>query len=96
MPRRCFDGIASYASSTAQQHNGFDLDRDLSRQATHPDSGARWSTGGLAQDLDEQVGTTVDDLRMLAEVGRSIHHAEHLQHSLHPIQRPGCGQIMRH
>ena len=70
MPRRCFDGIARYASSTAQQHNGFDLDRDLSRQATHPDSGARWSAGGLAQDLPPGA---VDQIREF--VKKSLNHA---------------------
>ena len=41
---------------------------------------------GLAQHLDEQVRTAIDDLRVIAEIGLRIDHAEQLDHGLDAAQ----------
>ncbi len=38
---------------------------------------------GLAEDLDKEVGASVDDARMIFEVRHGIDHAEQLDHALH-------------
>src|SRR6266536_3911652 len=40
----------------------------------------------LAEDVDQQVGCAVDDLRLLAEVGCAVDHAEQLDDSLHLVE----------
>src|SRR3990170_1662565 len=36
---------------------------------------------GVAEHFYEQVGTAVDHLRLVAEIGFGVHHAEHLDHA---------------
>src|SRR3954451_16817572 len=62
-----------------------DLDRDVEGQLGQTDGAAR-VPAGLAEDLDEQIGATVDDLWRLVEARRDVHHAEHLHDALDAIE----------
>src|SRR5262245_61344126 len=63
-----------------------DLDRDAHGQAGHAHRRARVLADGLAEDLDHQVRTAVDDLGLVAEPLGGVHHAQDLHHARDPVE----------
>src|SRR5258708_1492218 len=53
-----------------------DLNGDVERQLCKPDSAASVPSGAL-EDLDQQIGASIDDRWSLVEAGRDIHHSEY-------------------
>src|SRR5262249_47255027 len=89
------------AASLAHRDDHLDLDGDPAGERAHADRRARVATA-LAEHLDEEIGTAVDHLRMVLELGGRIDHAEHLDDLLDPIEiaakriAHGCDQHQSH
>jgi len=60
--------------------------RSIGRERRHAYSRAGMLTNGLAEHLDHQVGKSVDNLRLIAEVVGGIDHADNFDYALHAIQ----------
>src|SRR3989441_7809735 len=67
-----------------------DLHRDRVGQRSHAYGGAG-VLALVAEHLDEQVRAAVDDLRLVAELGRAVHHAEQLHHAAHAVEAAELG-----
>src|SRR5262249_3513350 len=80
------------SSSTLWLHleDDLDLDRYVTRQASHADRRSGVPTV-LAEDLHEQVRAAVYHLRLQAEAGRGVDHAEQLDDSADPVERAERG-----
>src|SRR5439155_667188 len=76
--------------STADLDDALDLHRDGVGQRSHAHGGAR-VLALVAEHLDEQVRAAVDDLRLVAELGRAVHHAEQLHHAAHAVEAAELG-----
>src|ERR1700722_20055503 len=61
--------------------DGLDLDHDAVWQRTHADRRTRMAPR-FAEHLDHEIGATVNDLGMVAEIRLGVDHAEKLDHCL--------------
>ena len=61
--------------------DSFNLNGDVIRQRAEADRRPGVSAI-VTEDFDQQIGTSVDDLRMLGEIGNCIHHAQQLDDPL--------------
>ena len=83
---------AAAPSGSGELKDRLDLDRSIARQARATDSKARM-TPGLAHRLNHQIGGAVDDLGMIAEVGRAGDEAAELQAAAELAQIAAAGGL---
>ena len=66
-------------------NNRFDLHRHVEGERRHSDSATCMPTA-VAEDLDEQVRATVDDLWVVGKLRHGVYHAEHSAEAYHLIE----------
>src|SRR3989449_10624411 len=71
--------------SAADLDDRLDLDRNAIGQRSHAYGGAG-VLAFVAEHLDKQIRAAVDHLRLVAELGRAVHHAEQLHHAAHAVE----------
>ncbi len=72
-------------SGCAESGDQFDLHCDVKGQLCESDGAAGVPTR-FTEDLDEQIGASIDDCRGLVESGRDIDHAEHLDYAGYTVK----------
>src|SRR5579859_5227399 len=68
----------------------FNFDGDVVGEAGDTERGAGVAAG-FAEDFDEQIGTAVDDRRVLSEIGSCLHEAKHFDDTPHAVERAEGG-----
>src|SRR6266436_692668 len=68
-----------------EQHRRDDLDRRVAAEALASDGGPR-RLATLAEQLDEQIRRAVDHPGLIAEAGRRVHEADHVDDLLHALE----------
>src|SRR5260370_29289057 len=88
-------GVAPDPSAgLSDRDNDLDLDRYPTGKRAHADSGARVPPA-LAEHLDKEIGTAVDDFRVILEFGGGVDHPEHLDDILHAVEIAAEGILHR-
>ena len=72
--------------SALDLENRFDLDRDIAGKRPHPDGATSPYAGFFAEDVSEQFAAPVDHRRMMLEIGRTVDHAQHLDHTHNTVE----------
>src|SRR5215813_2965539 len=70
---------------TREQHGRDDLDRRVAAQSLAADGGSR-RLAALAEQLDEEIRRAVDHPGLIAEAGRRVHEAHHVNDLLHALE----------
>src|SRR5882762_8051093 len=89
-PTLLFGGFFRPWGGAADLDDALDLDRDAVGQGSHAYGGAR-VLALIAEHFDEQVRAAVDDLGLVGELGRAVHHAEQLHHALDAVEAAELG-----
>ena len=79
------DVAADLSPRSFDGDDDFDLDRDAGWQRANADRRAGVPTR-VAKDLDEKIRATIDDLRVVLEIGRGVDHPEHIDDPLDSIE----------
>src|SRR6516164_2157362 len=74
------------SESRFDRDDSLDLDRNLIGQHDIADSRAGVPTS-IAEDLHEEIGTAIDDLRRIVEVRRGIDHTKELDDKIDAVER---------
>src|SRR5689334_16775024 len=85
---------ARMSVSTDNRHRR-DLDRDVEGQSVRAERGSR-VLARVTEYFDEKVRRAVDDLRLVAELSRAVHVAEHLRDGLDAIEAGGRIDLSEH
>src|SRR5215471_4708400 len=75
-----------FIASRFYRNDALDLDRNLIGQHDIAD-GRAGVTPGIAEDLHEQIGAAIDDLRRIVEVRGGIDHAKELDDEIDAVER---------
>jgi hypothetical protein len=69
----------------------FDFYRHIEGERAHSD-GATRMPAAIAEDLDEQIGATIDNLWVVGEFRHGVHHAEHSAEANHLSRLPAASR----
>src|SRR3954451_8725783 len=67
-----------------------DFDGDAVRERPHANGGARVPPR-IAEERHEEIGAAINDLGLLAEARRAVHHPQQLDDAANAIERPERG-----
>src|SRR5262249_44172139 len=76
---------SSPPARSLELEDAFDLDGDVIAQPCTPDRQTRMPAA-LAEDVDEEVGSAVDHLRMIGEGGQRVDIAGQAQAAANPVE----------